>query len=299
MIGESSLLDAEKTKLAIEELFNAQNNQIFLSAFFTTNAFEWLRTLAGKEALKIVVRARPNDFLSGATDLSAIRTAVECGWDIRFVSILHAKVYMLGRQIVVGSGNLTGNGMHLLGSGNLEFNSIIDATESDTALIRSVFEEASLFDENILEKMDEYLRGSPKLLTVDDWWPKAILPDVTRALFCNDFPQNICGKEKLEESVWSGIDQCLREDDPERSASAIQNTQAYSWLLSSVESEGGEARFGALSKRLHDTLADDPTPYRSTVKDLLANLLSYIQSVPGINLAVERPRHSQIVKLVI
>lgn len=293
-----SLLNAEQTKRSIEGLFNPKNDQIFLSAYFTSNAFEWLHSLSSAEPLQVVIRARPDDLLSGATDINAIRNSIDCGWDIRFISVLHAKVYLLGTQIVLGSGNLTANGMHLLGGGNLELNSIIEASQGDVSLVHSIFNEATPFDKDILQKMDEYLRDAPELLTIDDWWPEAILPEVERALFCNDFPQSNCGHHKSEESVWAEIDHFLRDGDKERAASAFQNTRAYAWLFSSVEGKGGEARFGALTKILHDALADDPSPYRSTVKDLLANLLSYIHSVPGINLGVERPRHSQIVKVL-
>ena len=157
MRAQSSLLDADETKSVIEDLFNEENEQIFLSAFFTNNAFEWLRSLSGEASLKIVVRARPNDFIIGATDINAIRGALESAWDIRFISVLHAKVYMLGGRIVVGSGNLTSNGMHLLGSGNLELNSLIDATSRDISLVRSIFEEAAVIDKNILKKMEGFL----------------------------------------------------------------------------------------------------------------------------------------------
>jgi hypothetical protein len=298
VLGEQSLLDADHTKTAIEELFDLKNEQIFLSAFFTDNAFEWLRVLADGAFLQIVIRARPNDLLTGATDLNAIRHAVGCGWDIRFISVLHAKVYLLGSKIIVGSGNLTSNGMHLMGGGNLELNSIVDATSDDVSLVKSIFEEAMPFDEDIISKMEEFLQKGCDLLTVDDWWPPDVLPIVERALFCNDFPQNLCGSEHPEMGAWSGIDQFLVDGDGPQAAQTLQKTRAYGWLLSAVEREGGEARFGALSKNLHDALVDDPSPYRSTVKSLLSNLLTYIHETPGIDLGVERPRHSQVVKML-
>jgi hypothetical protein len=299
MLTGRSLLDAVCTKNAIEELFDSKNEQIFLSAFFTDSAFEWLRELAGESPLRIVVRARPNDLMLGATDLNAIRRAVECGWDIRFISVLHAKVYLMGRHVIVGSGNLTSNGMHLMGKGNLELNSIIDASQDSVSLVKSVYDEAMPFDDEVLNKMEVYLRSGCELLTVDDWWPPEILPEIERALFCNDFPQNSCGNDKLEEGVWSGIDRFLVDGDVERAAQALQITRAYGWLLSSVKQEGGEARFGALTRLLHDALVDDPSPYRSTVKSLLSNLLTYIQETPRGKLWVERPRHSQIVKMIL
>jgi hypothetical protein len=291
------LLDANRTKEAIEKLFNLGQEQVFLSAFFTDNAFEWLNGISRGTPLRLAIRATPNDFLSGATDFIAIRHALECNWDIRFISALHAKVYLLGKKIVVGSGNLTGNGMHLMGRGNLELNAIIDVSPQHLSLINSIFGEATPFDDGILAKMENHIIDRCSSVTIEEKWPPEVVPEVGRALFCNDFPLVAYETKQNGDDVWSGISQYLDDRKEKSAADALIRSHAYCWLLAAVESRGGEATFGTLSKILHDSLADDPAPYRRTIKDLLSNLITYIQATPNIKLSIERPRHRQIVKL--
>ena len=156
------LLNAEETKDQIEKLYSLSEDQIFLSAYFTEGAYRWLQALSSGAHLKLVIRARPNDFLSGASDLEAVRKAVSSGWDVRFISVLHAKVYLLGDKIVVGSGNLTANGMHLRNSGNLELNSVIDASGESQNLVESIFREAQSFNQDSIMKMEEFLLNDDK-----------------------------------------------------------------------------------------------------------------------------------------
>jgi len=299
MSSENQLLDSKQTKVIIEKLFDTSNNQIFLSAFFTYTAYAWLEALSSGGAMKLVIRARPNDFILGATNLSAVREAVASGWDIRFISALHAKVYLLGNKIVVGSGNLTSNGMHLMDTGNLELNSVIDSTQQSVALINSVFKEAQPFDEKILDKMEEFLLQGERISIKNDWWPSDVVPPLERELFCNDLPQCKFQDNSIEMGdIWAVITKHIEGGDTERATKSFKSSQAFIWVHSTLESAGGSMHFGALTKSLHNTLVDDPAPYRSTIKMLLANLLTYIQAIPDAGIAVERPRHSQIVKLI-
>lgn len=293
------LLDATKTKKEIERLYHSSDHQIFLSAFFTESAYMWLLDLSTGVPLKLVIRAKPSDFLSGASDFGAVRKAYNSNWDIRFISILHAKVYLLGGKIVVGSGNLTANGMHLLRTGNLEFNSIIDASTTSRELVEAVFREAQAFNEDNLDRMETFLSENGREIERHDWWPPEVVPPPRRELFCNDFPRDtIDAHADGCSELWPGIARSLKNGDTQKAIKLFQNSQPFVWLRDSVEAAGGSLHFGGLTKALHDALADDPAPYRSTVKGLLANLLTFLQEMPEVGMVVEQPRHSQIVKII-
>ena len=79
---------------------------------------------------------------------------------------------------------------------------------------------------------------------------------------------------------------------------ALERTPALCWLRAQLGSvEPAELYFGNLTQRLHSALLDDPGPRRSEVKTLLQQLLAWIEfaEVPGI--VIDRPRHSQRVRL--
>ena len=58
-----------------------------------------------------------------------------------------------------------------------------------------------------------------------------------------------------------------------------------------------EMYFGKITEKLHEILVNDPRPYRKEVKELLANLLQWIQDLGIDEVLVDRPNHSQRVRV--
>ena len=73
---------------------------------------------------------------------------------------------------------------------------------------------------------------------------------------------------------------------------------AYMWLLKTLKDNNGCMYFGELSKSLHDSLVSDPKPYRKDVKIFLANLLSIILEMNMDEIMIDRPNHSQRIRLI-
>ena len=67
--------------------------------------------------------------------------------------------------------------------------------------------------------------------------------------------------------------------------------------MQTVKGHDGEIYFGELSSILHNTIVSDPKPYRKDVKLLLANLLSIVEELDMDELIIDRPSHSQRVRL--
>ena len=63
------------------------------------------------------------------------------------------------------------------------------------------------------------------------------------------------------------------------------------------EKKKKECYFGELSAKLHNALINDPKPYRKEVKDLLSNLLGWIEYFDFDFIKVDRPSYSQRVHI--
>ena len=79
---------------------------------------------------------------------------------------------------------------------------------------------------------------------------------------------------------------------------AISRTKIFRWLAYNVHKHTEkEIYFGETSALLHDALLDDPKPYRSEVKELLANLLAWIKVSPKCGLTVDKPGYSERISI--
>ena len=53
-----------------------------------------------------------------------------------------------------------------------------------------------------------------------------------------------------------------------------------------------------LTAYLHDSLIDDPKPYRKTVKSLVQNIFSYVEEFGGNHMEVTRPKFTQLIRIL-
>jgi hypothetical protein len=71
------------------------------------------------------------------------------------------------------------------------------------------------------------------------------------------------------------------------------------WLRNQLlKEESKSLRFGAISKRLHDALLNDPKPYRREVKDLQANLFNWIKYLDLSEFKIEKYNRSESIHLI-
>lgn len=250
---------------------------------------------------KLIVRLRPDDILKGSTDLSIYPYCKENGWEIRFKLDLHAKTYVFDNlRCIVGSANATGSGLCVGGIGNYEMATACKIDDADVRLIDSLFTSSPLMNDEIYELMKKTLE---QVDTANDMfdvkWPSEILdlqcPDYS-VLFAEDFPQGLDpfddGKDELGFLVsdWSENVSDIR--------SQLEVSKCYLWLKNVlIEKDNHEIYFGEATAKLHDVLLDDPKPYRKEVKELLANLLSWIEKLECKEIVIDRPNYSQRIRL--
>ena len=76
-------------------------------------------------------------------------------------------------------------------------------------------------------------------------------------------------------------------------------SKIFNWLIQRLQNEKNkEIYFGRLSSIIHDSLVDDPKPYRKDIKLLQTNLYSYIKFLKPNNILYEKPNISEVIKLI-
>ena len=248
----------------------------------------------------LVVRFRPEDIISNASDLELYPYCKSHGWKLYFRLDLHAKTYVFDRvRCIIGSANATKSGMGLSEKGNFEMATTCLLAEKDVRDLKLLLKGSIEMTDEIYECMKNTVNACPNEHTSGVQWPKEILaketPDYS-LLFSEDFPPcfsplNISEDDALFLNTTNITDLGgLREH--------MKSAKCYTWLKNLIKStEEHELYFGAITAQLHNLLLDEPKPYRKDVKTLLANLLNWISVLQCTDFIIDRPQHSQRVRL--
>ena len=290
------------------ESIPSANNLTIISAYITTPAIEWIIGYVKPTcSVTIVGRLLPNDFISGASDFKAVKFALSNGWDIKCLAALHAKIYLCDRnRIFVGSANFTTNGLKLFGYGNLEGCIEVAPELENIRFVERIVREAQPITYDTVKEMEKFINKSsnnPNYMKMKNTnWPDYIVPREL-SIWVYDFPWTSPDTQSssTDEDIKHDIDILCIPDLSNDSVVAVsfKATKAFNWLLKKLkESESKELYFGNLTKILHNELRDDPAPYRRDVKILLSNLLAYCQKYANDSIKIEKPRHSQRIKLL-
>jgi hypothetical protein len=288
------------------------------SAYIRSAAFLRLLELrAPSEPLQasVLVRWQAQDLLNGASDLDLYPVCRERGINLLLKLDLHAKVYAVPPAgIGVGSTNATASGLGFGSNPNAEMNTLVTCTEENLRLVHSQFTGATPIGEELYERMRLELKDMRLSMVSSPQWS----PDIMSHLQPLTPPVSLLVDECfLTDGRWWSqgsavvLDAAAEHDlqllgvsssDIHQSElqSALWRTKCVRWLAEQLRrAHGQEMYFGAVTGALHDALLDDPGPRRSEVKSLLKNLLSWVQLAGLPEVSVDRPNHSQRVRLVI
>ncbi len=245
-----------------------------------------------------MLRFRLDDILKGSTDFSVIDFCRSRGWKVFIRFDLHAKTYIVdGKRGFIGSANATNAGLNLIRYGNMEMGTLTDIDEADMNKIEALYTDAILIENEIYCKLKKQYQSlteykSEKQYTWSDEIKKLFNPKIT-TLFSHEFPDKVDFKTgeyiAFLDIVYSGDMLMLKN--------VFRWSNAYLWLLNTLQEHGGCLFFGTITEKLHNTLVSDPKPYRKDVKQLLANLLSMIEELQMDEIMIDRPNFSQRVCL--
>ena len=314
----TSLLGTETFRnLLGEAIKNSKKSIVVLSAYITTTGIKWLEEQINNKEINCTVVSRWNkkDLAQGSSDIACYDLAKKNNWKFKVLEDLHAKVMLIDNEVLfLGSPNLTGAGMSLIPVSNKEIGIKVKPIDKDLHIINQLVEDATEINDQIIEELKKWLKTVPKI-------EKPKIPD---------FPESV--KESFKEKFnklwvhnfpWSDIKELL--NDPSKNNQDIihdlelfgvaskdkgeiekeikenfLNSKIFNWLISKLKnSENQEIYFGSLSSIIHDSLLDDPKPYRQDVKKLQANLYGYIKHFKPANLQIDIPKSkSERIKLI-
>ncbi|MBE0448144.1 MAG: phospholipase D family protein [Actinobacteria bacterium] len=305
MNPRANLLSAEQVKSELENEFSTAQQIIIISAYITMPAVDWLITSISRNCqhvdVFIVARVTPVDVISGSTSLKALRACLDRGYNVYILHSLHAKIYLVDKKTMyVGSSNFTSNGLKIFGEGNLEALLQVMPNDKDMEFIDNILRVSIQIDIASLTKMEDFVASYEQKPgdEIPYKWPVYISPS-TDGLWVSDFPLLRLGDYVNSNDSHNEFSRILLTQKTAEKKELLRKTRIYSWLIDTLRSEESyECYYGKLSKIIHDALQDDPAPYRKDVKQLLSNLLEFIEMVSLEEIVVDRPNHSQRLRLI-
>lgn len=282
-----------------DELRNAQNSVQIITAYCKLSVLDTLISCV-KENIsekRLMVRFRLDDVARGSTDFDVLSFALERGWDVYIRFDLHAKTYIIdNKRGVVGSANTTSSGLSFNQIGNLEMATVADIDSNDLVKIENIFRDAIRVDGNLICKLEEqYNNADKRNMSTKYTWSSEILqmfnPKI-QTLFSHDLPDR---KDVKRGEYIAFLDSAYEKDSQVKLL--IRDCNVYRWLLQILEKNSGELYYGAISSLLHSTLVSDPKPYRKDVKEMLSNLLWFVEKFKMDEIVIDRPNYSQRVRL--
>jgi len=172
-----------KVDFHFNELFNLLNshlkkakNEVFIAAPYVKKGIvkelEFPRELAGKSTF--VCRWKLDDIMSGATDIEIYPLLKEQGIRVLLHPSLHAKYYRFDNRILMGSANLTSNGLINDDTGSLEALTLLVKNQATIKFESKIVQESiEVYDElysDYLAILDSN-SISEQFNEVDFFWP--------------------------------------------------------------------------------------------------------------------------------
>lgn len=286
-----------------DELSSSTESFLLISAYCKLPLVKYFDSCIANTSMekKLVVRFRPEDIASGASDLSIYPYCRDNGWKLFFRMDLHAKTYVFDRlRCVIGSANATSNGMSIGGTGNYEIATVCELADKDVRALDLLLYGAVEMDDTIYNIMKSTVEEQRTIINPSAQWPKEITdmfrPDYS-LLFAEDFPSCPHPATATSDDLLFLNASC--NETQSDIAAAMRSAKCYLWLLNLVKKQSlKEMYFGAATAALHNDLLNDPKPYRKEVKQLLSNLLIWINELGISELLVDRPNHSQRVRYI-
>lgn len=296
-----SLLFSQEIKYAIDqELALAKDSVQIISAYCKLKALVRMNDIINKSVSlkKLMVRFRADDIVKGSTDFEILDFCMKNGWEVYIRFDLHAKTYIVDdKRGIVGSSNATLSGLGISKSANYEMGSLVEIEKQDILKIEKMYMDAIKVDEKLICRLKEELSiNKNEFIDGSFHWSSSITklfhPQIN-TLFSYELPEN----KSISEGYVSFLD-VPKGVDKSQLKELFRWCNAYLWLLQVLKENQGCLYFGALTERLHNALVEDPKPYRREVKELLSNLLSWVEELEMEEIVIDRPNYSQRIRIL-
>ena len=292
-VSRSNILGTEAFRnLLGESLKFSKKRIVILSAYVKKIGIDWLKEQLNEKKINctIISRWQKGDLATGSSDLECYTHCKKNGWNFKILNDLHAKVMLIDdKDLFIGSPNLTGSGMSLIPVSNKELGIKIQAIQNDIKIINGLIEEAILVDDEIYSDLKKWKDGLPEIKkpSIPDY-PERLknkLKENFEKVWVHNFPwsraEELLNIQKLNDNIVHdlelfGLDK--HNLNKEIIKKNLMNSKIYYWLVNQIKkNDNNEIYFGSFSSIIHDSLLDDPKPYRQDIKKLQSNLYSYIK----------------------
>ena len=249
----------------------------------------------------LLVRFRPEDIISKASDLELYQYCKLHGWKLYFRLDLHAKTYVFDKvRCIIGSANATKSGMGLSNDGNFEMATTCLLAEKDVRDLKLLLKGSIEITDDIYHRMKAIIDAYSGDKSVAVRWPEEIIakgkPDYS-LLLSEDFPGCFSPVHSSDDDLL--FLNLTKEADLGKIRERMEKAKCYIWLKNLLkDTTEHEMYFGAITVQLHNQLLDEPKPFRKDVKALLANLINWILILECTDFIVDRPNHSQRIRLM-
>ena len=314
--NRSPILNSVKLQSYFKEcLKNCKDEIIVCSAFITMKGIEWFyNNLQNKKInCRVISRWDRGDLLSKVSDIEVYNFCKKMGWSFEIIENLHAKFYLMDQKdLISGSLNLTAKGFGLVPISNKEFGNYFEAIDEDLININIFLEDAIKITDEIFNEYKKYLEENKDF--VIQQLPE--LPEKIKnlkekkltKLWVHDFlfnePENLLNNfnENTEDLIHDrSLLNINSQDDLSLETIKLNfvNLDLYKWFIKQIKNKDNKSfSFGELSALIHNSLFDDPKPYRKEIKNLQANFFKFLELLKFENLKIERPNYSQVISYI-
>lgn len=298
-----NLLGTDSLTKVLYSLIEKSNSIILISAFLTGSVLKLFKESEYDKDISLYVRCRPSDCINGSCDLNVLKQLISKGVSCYADYKLHAKIYIFdSKNAVIGSSNLTANGLGFSNYPNFELNYSCELSPSDLAQINTYLAQCVQISADDIERMQQEILNISTTSSADipiEWKTIDLKPrEKIVGLFIGDFPK--CNPFELSDFNDEDVlhDKVMFGKDP-LDISNFEQSNIYRFIYQFIsEQEEKSASFGAITAHLHNNILDNFSPYRREIKTYLQNFLLYLECYKCNSLIVSKYRYRQIVSII-
>lgn len=314
--NRSPILNSIQLQKYFEETLNNCKKEIIIcSAFITMNGINWLyKNLKDKNIkCRVISRWDRSDLLSKVSDIEVYNFCKKLDWSFEIIENLHAKFYLMdNKDLISGSLNLTAKGIGLVPISNKEFGNYFEAIDEDLKNINIFLEDAIKITDEIFNEYKKYLEENKdfviqKLPELPEKIKNLKEKKLTK-LWVNDFlfndPEKLLNNYKINtEDIIHDTSLLKIKNQNDLSLEILKsnfiNLDLYKWFIKQIKNKDSKSfSFGELSALIHNSLFDDPKPYRKEIKTLQANFIKFLELLKFENIKIERPNYSKVITYI-
>jgi len=299
-------------------LENLKTELIIISPYIKIGALEKLLMNIPKNIRVIVVcRWKISDLVLGVSDLQIYRYTKDKKYNLFVNKDIHLKVLMKDKkEIIIGSANITDAGLGFANKSNIEAIAIDDVNDEDVSNIMKIIKKSILVDEDLfnrfvmeVSKYKEMKKNIEKYIKNVNKFNSRLLENRSINILVSDFPFCTSPKDFIQnyklglfESPEMLHDTKLFELSKNEKVDKLYDIlrksflegDAFLWQKNIIKDQ---ILFGKYSELLHDSIVDNPKPYRKRVKELVANMFNWTSEFSN-DYGIKKYNHTSALKKI-